>query len=345
MYSAIAKMSAVTTLSAQNVVLPAASLGPENQLAHLRTQHELHQVENLDELPAELRDNIQYGRLHSTLPCLNQHGYDRTLVDTEFTALVLENDDLRATVLPGLGGRLYSLVHKATGQELLYRNPVFQPANLALRNAWFAGGVEWNVRSTGHWTGTCAPMHAARVDGPDGTPVLRLWELERTRNLVTQVDFWLPEDSQFLYVGVRLQNPSDTEVPAYWWSNIAVEQSPETRVLVRRTKPGDSGTGAGSTWSTYLGTRVSTSHIRCGTGVRWTSSSSRSRVSGRGSPLSTAPGPGWCRRRRSGSRAGSCSSGARVTVGIGGRSGWRRGRAAMGMPRFRRDSHGRRWSI
>lgn len=225
-------MRAVTTLSAQDLVLPAASLGPENPLAPLRSQQELHQVQNLAELPADLRENIQYGRLHSPLPCLNQDGYDRSLVDRALPALVLENDHARATVLPSVGGRLYSLVDKASGDELLYRNPVFQPANLALRNAWWAGGVEWNVGSTGHWTGTCAPMHAARVEGPDGTPVLRLWELERTRNLVTQLDFWLPADSSFLYVGVRLQNPSDADVPAYWWSNIAVEQSPSTRVLV-----------------------------------------------------------------------------------------------------------------
>jgi hypothetical protein len=220
----------VTIFSVQNVVLPAASLGSENPLAPLRTQREPHHVENIAELPADLRANVEYGRLHSPLPCLNQDGYDRTLVETELPALVLENDHVRATILPSLGGRLYSLVHH--GQELLYRNPVFQPANLALRNAWFAGGVEWNVGSTGHWTGTCAPMHAARVEGPDGTPVLRLWELERTRNLVTQLDFWLPEDSEFLYVGVRLQNPSDADVPAYWWSNIAVPQSPDHRVLV-----------------------------------------------------------------------------------------------------------------
>jgi hypothetical protein len=222
----------VTTLSAQDLVLPAASLGEENPLPPLRSQQELHRVENLDSLPDELRENIQYGGLHSMLPCLDQDGYDRHLVEQTLPSLVLENDHLRATVLPGLGGRLYSLIHKASGQELLYRNPVLQPANLALRNAWFAGGVEWNLGSTGHWTGTYAPLHAARVDGPDGTPILRLWEWERTRNLVLQLDFWLPGDSELLYVGARIQNPSTDVVPAYWWSNIAVEQSPETRVLV-----------------------------------------------------------------------------------------------------------------
>lgn len=228
----LARIKAVTTLSAQELVLPAASLGDENPLPPLRSQQEMHHVENADDLPPEMRDNIGYGRLASTLPCLDQDGYDRDLVDRALPSLVLENNHLRATVLPSLGGRLYSLVHKATGQELLYRNPVLQPANLALRNAWFAGGVEWNLGSTGHWTGTCAPLHAAQVKGPDGTPMLRLWEWERTRNLVTQLDFWLPADSEHLYVGARIQNPSSEAVPAYWWSNIAVEQSPETRVLV-----------------------------------------------------------------------------------------------------------------
>jgi hypothetical protein len=228
----LARIKAVTTLSAQELVLPAASLGEENPLPPLRSQQEMHHVENSDDLPPDMRENIGYGRLASTLPCLDQDGYDRDLVDRALPSLVLENDHLRATVLPSLGGRLYSLVHKATGQELLYRNPVLQPANLALRNAWFAGGVEWNLGSTGHWTGTCSPLHAAQVEGPDGTPMLRLWEWERTRNLVTQLDFWLPEDSEHLYVGARIQNPSNEEVPAYWWSNTAVEQSPETRVLV-----------------------------------------------------------------------------------------------------------------
>jgi hypothetical protein len=222
----------VTTLSAQDLILPAASLGEENPLPPLRSQQELHQIENFAELPPQMRESVAYGTLGSTLPSLDQDGYDRELIEQTLPSLVLENSHLRATILPSLGGRLYSLVHKASGQELLYRNPVLQPANLALRNAWFAGGVEWNLGSTGHWTGTCSPMHAARVDGPDGTPVLRLWELERTRNLVIQLDFWLPEDSDQLYVGARIQNPSSETVPTYWWSNIAVEQSPETRVLV-----------------------------------------------------------------------------------------------------------------
>ncbi|MBI0385681.1 DUF5107 domain-containing protein, partial [Streptomyces albiflaviniger] len=118
-------------------------------------------------------------------------------------AIVLENDRLRATVLPGLGGRVHSLVHKPAGRELLYRNPVFQPADFALNGAWFSGGIEWNIGATGHTTLSCSPLHAARVPAPDaadGGAMVRLWEWERLRDLPFQVDLWLPADSAFLYV-------------------------------------------------------------------------------------------------------------------------------------------------
>ena len=115
---------------------------------------------------------------------------------------------LTATFLPGYGGRLWSLVHRPTGRELLHRNPILQPANLALRDAWLAGGVEWNIGATGHWPLTCSPLHAVRLSAPDGTPVLRMYEFERLRRVVMTVDAWLPAGSPTLMVHVALHNPA-----------------------------------------------------------------------------------------------------------------------------------------
>ncbi|QWF78326.1 DUF5107 domain-containing protein [Amycolatopsis sp. CA-230715] len=233
----------MTRLYRTEIRLPCADLGEENPLPPLEMLDKAQRVTNLDELPADLASNVEYGTLRSVLPCLLQDSYDRDRRERALPALVLENDHVTATVLPTLGGRLFSLYHKGEERELLYRNPVFQPANLALRGAWFAGGVEWNLGSTGHTTLTCEPMHASRVDGPDGTPVLRLWEWERTRDLPYQVDFWLPEDSEFVYVGVRIRNPHPRDVPAYWWSNIAVTRTERTRVLAPATQAWHYGYG------------------------------------------------------------------------------------------------------
>ncbi|MFF9092119.1 DUF5107 domain-containing protein [Streptomyces sp. NPDC014802] len=225
-------MVVVTTIRHEVLTLPAADLGPDNPLPALRPLDETHRIDDRDKagLPSDMARQIGYAPLTGLLPVRVRDGYDRDRVPRLLDALVLENDRLRATVLPGLGGRIVSLLHKPTGRELLYRNPVVQPANFALNGAWYSGGIEWNIGATGHTTLSCAPLHAARVPGPDGTDMLRLWEWERLRDLPFQVDLWLPDGSDFLYVGVRVRNPHERPTPTYWWSNIAVPE--DCRVLV-----------------------------------------------------------------------------------------------------------------
>jgi tetratricopeptide (TPR) repeat protein len=225
-------MVMVTTIRREVLTLPAAELGPDNPLPPLRPLDETHRIEDRDRdaMPRDMARQIGYEPLRSLLPVPLRDGYGRDRAPRTVDALVIENDRLRATVLPGLGGRVASLLHLPTGRELLYRNPVFQPANFALNDAWYSGGIEWNIGATGHTALSCAPLHAARVQAPDGSAMLRLWEWERLRDLPFQVDLWLPDGSDFLYVGVRIRNPHERPVPAYWWSNIAVPE--ECRVLV-----------------------------------------------------------------------------------------------------------------
>ena len=168
---------------------------------------------------------------HTVLPYCSQDHYDRGGRDGTTRAAVLENAHLRAVFLLEWGGRLWSLVDRATGRDLLHQPEVLQPGNLALRNAWFAGGVEWNLGTTGHWGLTCEPVHAGLVTAPDGTPVLRLWEYERMLGLTWRLDVLLPEDSTQLLVSPVLDNPTAATVPVYWWSNSAVPMTPATRVL------------------------------------------------------------------------------------------------------------------
>ncbi|MCH6163420.1 DUF5107 domain-containing protein [Streptomyces marispadix] len=232
-----------TTLRRTTLSLPVAPVGPENPLPALAPLDEMHTVDEEERaaLPPDMARQVGYAPLRSVLPVRVLDGYTRRRTPASIDALVLENDRLRVTVLPGLGGRIHSLHHKPTGRELLYTNPVFQPADFALNGAWYSGGIEWNIGATGHTTLSVAPVHAARVPAPDGWgphpaaaggEMLRLWEWERLRDTPFQVDLWLPDGSDFLYVGVRIRNPHDRAVPVYWWSNIAVPEDEGTRVLV-----------------------------------------------------------------------------------------------------------------
>lgn len=175
---------------------------------------------------------IGYGHVPSAFPYKMQDMYTRELHPTEMNAIVLENEYLKATFLPEWGGKLMSLINKEKNEDLLFCNPVMRPCNLAIRNAWTSGGVEWNCGMFGHHVNTCETMFTTTTHLEDGTPVLRMYEFHRIRRVVQQMDFFLPEGSKVLFARNRIINPLPDVVPMYWWSNIAVPETPDTRVIV-----------------------------------------------------------------------------------------------------------------
>jgi tetratricopeptide (TPR) repeat protein len=226
----------VSELRLETYMMPAARLRADNPLPVLPAlggERRKGREQCLDEsLTEEDRRYLGYGGVPGILPYGRQGDYGRALEPGGFRTAVLENEALRARFLLEMGGRLWSLVHKPTGRELLATNPGLQLVNFAVRGAWFSGGVEWNCGVRGHTPLTCAPLFAARLTGPGGAPVLRLYEWERIRGLPYQMDFYLPDGSPVLLARVRLVNPHPHEVPMYWWSNIAVPEGPDVRVVV-----------------------------------------------------------------------------------------------------------------
>ena len=157
--------------------------------------------------------------------------YDRNKKQIELPTAVLENDTLTATFLPGQGGRLWSLKNKWTGKEILYTNPVFQPANLGIRNAWFSGGVEWNCAQYGHVVYSASPVFFTKVRADDGEEFLRMYEFERMKRLFVQIDFHLPDGESAVYAKVSIFNQDDAPQSMYWWSNIAIQATQKLRVF------------------------------------------------------------------------------------------------------------------
>jgi hypothetical protein len=221
----------MTTLRVDNLTLPGAPLGAENPLPRFRDPQADYPVKILPSVPPEKHAGFGAQAGFRALPYRMQDDYTRARRPLTLRTIVLENAYLAATFLPELGGRLYSLIAKPHGRELLARNPVFQPANLALRNAWFSGGIEWNIGQFGHTFGTCAPLFAAAIAGPGGAPGLRLYEFERCKRLFWQIDFYLPPESPLLLAYTRVVNPNEEAASMYWWTNIAVPEAPDVRVL------------------------------------------------------------------------------------------------------------------
>lgn len=217
----------------EKYIIRSAYLGVENPLPDIKNVSYIHAgFEVTDKLTEEEKAGLGKGKINTLLPYTTQDNYDRNKNDRAFNAAILENKYIKAVFLPELGGRLWSIEDKTTGKEVLYKNCVYQPCNLALRNAWFSGGVEFNVGIKGHNPLTCSSLFAKKLTYENGEEVLCMYEYERIREIVYSINAYLPEDSKVLYIKNRIENTSEDDKYMYWWSNIAVPEEKGVRVIV-----------------------------------------------------------------------------------------------------------------
>ncbi|WP_176707773.1 DUF5107 domain-containing protein [Bacillus sp. FJAT-26390] len=211
--------------------LEGAEVGGENPLPMFRNSQHHREVADNGTLTEGHRMKLGYETGERFLPYRMQDRYSRERNELLIETIILENDQLQAVFLPQYGGRLYALIDKKSNRDILYTNPVFQPANLAILNAWFSGGIEWNIGQLGHTFTTCSPVHAAILKDHKGDDFLRIYDYERTKNVFWHIDFHLPAGSDKLLIYVRIVNDNNRAVPMYWWTNIAVEETAGARVF------------------------------------------------------------------------------------------------------------------
>ncbi len=219
----------MTCLTFIRKTVPGVRLEAASGFPMLRPPHHDHAMSSLDDDDGLF---IGYGTRPSSLPYSAQNCYDGAKEELTWDVAVMENRHLRAEWMLELGGRLWSLYDKDAKRNLLLDNQEFRPGNLAIRDAWFAGGIEWNIGRRGHDPQTCSRRFAATLEMPDGTPVLRIYDMCRDGQAPFQMDFWLPEDSTMLFMRARIFNPNDVVIPMYWWSNMAVPELPGCRIVV-----------------------------------------------------------------------------------------------------------------
>jgi uncharacterized repeat protein (TIGR01451 family) len=142
----------------------------------------------------------------------------------DYALLVLENDSLRASFLPELGGRVYELISKHTGNNELYRNPVIKPTHWGPpEQGWWlaAGGIEWCLPVAEHGYEWGQPWSWSVISSTAGV-TLTLQDTHRADRIRATIEVWLPTDSAYLAVRPRIENPTSTEIDLSFWENAMI---------------------------------------------------------------------------------------------------------------------------
>jgi len=168
-------------------------------------------------------------------PYSMQDHLSRTKVDRTYKALFLENEYLKVTCLPELGGRLHSVLDKTTGEETFHANKVIKPSMIAMRGAFISGGVEWNAGPQVHTVTIVSPVDALIGTDPDGSAYLEVSNLEQTLRTRWTVRVTLHPGRAYLDEQIRISNPVDAINPYYFWNCTAFPCRKGTRFIYPMT--------------------------------------------------------------------------------------------------------------
>jgi len=137
-----------------------------------------------------------------------------TRKDKTYKAVYLENEYLRVSVLPELGGHVYQIFDKTTKRDVLYSNPVVKYAMVAIRGAWVSGGIEWNFPD-GHTLTTVSAIDYVMRTEADGSAAVAVGDTERVQGMQWQVIIRLRPGQRAVESEVTLNNRR--EVPGRYW--------------------------------------------------------------------------------------------------------------------------------
>ncbi len=166
------------------------------------------------------------------------HIYPYTLLDEiaskptnkVYHTLVLENRYLLVTVIPDLGGRVYSVFDKVSQREVFYKNSTVKFSPLAIRGAFFSGGVEFSF-PVAH-----APTTADRVnwdlqEHDDGSASIVIGGLEHISGLRWTITLTLFPNRCAFAQDVQLFNPSSIPGRYHYWTNASLDADDQTEFI------------------------------------------------------------------------------------------------------------------
>ncbi|GMR10901.1 MAG: DUF5107 domain-containing protein [Anaerolineae bacterium] len=184
------------------------------------------------ELLGENRNPVfhsQYGVAH-IYPYTLQDEIASTPREITYRTLVLENNYLRVTVLPELGGRIYSVYDKISKREVFYKNQTVKFSPLAIRGAFFSGGVEFSF-PVAHAPTSASPVNWDMRENEDGSASIFVGGLEHMSSMRWMITLTLYPDRCALAQDVMLFNPSPLPGRYHYWTNASLVSEDDTEFI------------------------------------------------------------------------------------------------------------------
>ncbi len=183
-------------------------------------------------------------------------------VPEKYPAVYVENEYLKLTYIPELGGRFFSLYDKLHHRQVFYRNDVIKPAHYNDRVNFPLSGIELTGPYDAHSLTTHSEPYWSHtiVKHKDGSVTVVLGELDPMYHMTVTFSATLYPGVAAMKTDVFCYNGTDGQKPQMFWTSAALHSTPKTRFLYPMTETVGHTTGVVSPWPIYNGDDLSWDH-------------------------------------------------------------------------------------
>jgi hypothetical protein len=132
-------------------------------------------------------------------------------VPVNYHFVVLENDYLKATICTDLGGKVYSLIHKPSGKEVLYVPGVIRYTRILPRFYFVAGGIEVSFPISHSPSQNERVLY--KIEKANDRIYVTCGERELRFGMQWSVEYSLAKTDQYLTERVIFHNPGKSTYP------------------------------------------------------------------------------------------------------------------------------------
>jgi tetratricopeptide (TPR) repeat protein len=173
-----------------------------------------------DKNPMFLEKRVYQGSSGKVYPLPFYGRVAETTVDQQWEAVRIENEFIRAMILPQLGGRIHVGQDKTNGYDFFYRQNVIKPALVGLAGPWISGGVEFNWPQH-HRPATFMPVDVHIEEHADGSRTVWCSDHDPMSRMKGMHGLCLHPGKAYIELKVRLYNRTPFVQTFLWWANVA----------------------------------------------------------------------------------------------------------------------------
>ena len=152
-------------------------------------------------------------------PYFRFDGFKANGTNQDWKNVVLENDYIKVSMFPEVGGKIWGAIDKTTGKAFVYDNGVAKFRDIAMRGAWVSGGIEFNFGIIGHAPTSSSPVDYMIKKKEDGSVSCYVFSYEWVTRTVWTIEVNLPKDKAYFTTRTSWFNQSGLDQPYYHWMN------------------------------------------------------------------------------------------------------------------------------